>query len=433
VLEEQIERQVLPDGVHFEQSTGYQRYTVEIYLHYMMLAARNGLPVSAVVGERVQRMLDVLLALRRPDGGMPAIGDSDGGCLLPLVPRQPDDTRGLFATAAVLFGRADYAWAAGGLQPETLWLLGPGAVGCFAALSPAPPVESSRLFADGGYVVMRSGWQPDAHHLVFDAGPLGCPSSGAHGHADLLGVLVSPFGAPCVVDPGTHSYSVDPALRAHFRGSSAHSTVTVDGQEQAKPAGAFGWRQRPGGRLRGFLSTAAFDLADASHDAYRRLDDPVVHRRRVAFVKSPGYWVIADDLAGAAEHRIELRFQFAPLALAVNVDGWVRAGAPDGRGLLLRALGSQPLALRIEAGSAAPLEGWVSPDYGVREPAPLLVVSATARLPIRILTLLLPVADAAAPPRIEPVLDQDGTLLGLTLDGERAITFGADAFTIGSA
>src|SRR5437899_5892680 len=38
ILTDQLERQVLPDGVYFEQSTCYQRYTVETYLHFLLLA-----------------------------------------------------------------------------------------------------------------------------------------------------------------------------------------------------------------------------------------------------------------------------------------------------------------------------------------------------------------------------------------------------------
>jgi hypothetical protein len=432
ILEEQIHLQVLPDGVYFEQTTGYQRYTVEIYLHYLMLAARNNLAASAAACERVQRMLDVLLALRRPDGGMPAIGDADGGSLLPLVPRAPDDTRGVFGTAAVLFGRTDYAWAAGGLPPEALWLLGPSAATTFESLGAAPPREASRAFAEGGYVVMRSDWGCYAHHLVFDVGPLGCPTTAAHGHADLLSVQVSPFGEPWVVDPGTYAYAADSAFRDHFRGTRAHSTVDVDGQGQAQPSGPFGWRQRPAARLRRFVSTPAFDLADASHNAFRRLRDPIVHRRRVVFVKSPGYWVIADDLVGAEEHEIELRFQFAPRPLSATADGWVRASSSGGHGLLVRTFARRPLGVRIAQGSTSPIEGWVSPNYGQREPAPILIYSTTARLPLRILTLLLPVLDsAAAPPEVQPVLDQEGAPLGLVF-GERneTIRFGADAFTI---
>jgi hypothetical protein len=36
-------RQITADGVHFEQSTCYQRYTIDIYLHFLLLAARNGI------------------------------------------------------------------------------------------------------------------------------------------------------------------------------------------------------------------------------------------------------------------------------------------------------------------------------------------------------------------------------------------------------
>src|SRR5713101_8866728 len=82
----------------------------------------------------------------------------------------------------------------------------------------------SSLFADGGYVVMRSGWQRDAHHLIFDVGPLGCPLSGGHGHADLLSLQCSVFGEPVMVDPGTYCYQGERAWRDRFRGTAVHST-----------------------------------------------------------------------------------------------------------------------------------------------------------------------------------------------------------------
>src|SRR5262249_50375611 len=42
ILTRELERQVLADGVHFEQSTCYQRYTADIYLHWLILAAVAG-------------------------------------------------------------------------------------------------------------------------------------------------------------------------------------------------------------------------------------------------------------------------------------------------------------------------------------------------------------------------------------------------------
>ena len=207
ILVQESERQVHRDGVYFEQSTYYQRYTVEIYLHFLVLAARLGVPVPEAVAARVQAMLDFLLSVRRPDGSLPQIGDSDGGWILPFELRGADDVRGVFSTAAALFRRPDYAWAAGGPTLETFWLLGEDGLAAFAALEPAPPERrSSRVFHEGGYVVMRNGWAPDDHQLIFDVGPLGCPHSGGHGHADLLSVQCAAFGEPYLADAGTGSY-----------------------------------------------------------------------------------------------------------------------------------------------------------------------------------------------------------------------------------
>ena len=433
ILEAESETQILPDGVHFELATCYHRYTLEIYLHFLILAKRNGITVRAGLAERIERMLDFLLAVRSPDGSLPQIGDADGGHLLPLARRGPDDPRGIFCTAAAFFGRTDCAWAAAGRAPETTWLLGPGGIHAFDALVPTPPgASTSRLFGWGGYIVMRSGWGRDDHQLIFDVGPLGCPVSSGHGHADLLSIQCSLWGTPYLVDPGTYSYRSDLAWRDVFRGTAAHSTVLVDGEGQAMPAGPFGWQERPPARLVRWSSTDTMDLADAFHEAYARLPSPVRHRRRVIWVK-PRYWVLVDDLDGGAEHGIELRFQFAPLHVTLDPSLWARAQDSRGHGLLVRAFGPVALKAEVRAGELAPIEGWVSRDYGQREAAPVLIYSAVTRLPLRVATLLWPIEDGgAAPPDVSPLVDADGALVGLAVgDGGQTIAFGDEATECG--
>ncbi|MGZ4203619.1 MAG: alginate lyase family protein, partial [Thermoleophilaceae bacterium] len=396
ILAEQAERQILDDGVYFEQSTCYQRYTAEIYLHALILAARSGSAFPESVAERVQRLLDFLLWTAHPQGSMPMLGDADGGWLLPLARRASDDLRGLFSTAAAWFGRADYAKAAGGrVAPETLWLLGRDGLERFDRLAPAdPPGDPSRLFPKGGHVVMRDSWRPEAHRLLFDVAPLG---DFGHAHADLLAIELAAFGHPYVVDPGTFCYGASAAWRDHFRGTEAHSTITVDGLGQATPGGLFRWHGRPAVTLRRWEPSVAFDFADAEHDGYARLADPVLHRRRVLFVK-PRYWVIVDDVVGRAEHLIEHRLQFADLPVSVEGD-WTRVEGPGGHGLLVRVFAAEPLERQLGSGE-------LSPDYGRRLPAPLLVHSARRRLPLRLVTLLLPLEDASVPaPRVSASVD----------------------------
>jgi hypothetical protein len=404
VLEEQVERQVHPDGVYFEQSTRYQYYTVEIYLHYVLLAKRNRQPVAEPVQERLERMMEFLLHVRRPDGTMPQIGDTDGGWLLPLVRRESGDFRALFSTAAVLFENSQFAWAAGNLAAETLWLLGTSALQEWSALSPQPPrLMELHTFRDGGYVVMRNGWSDDSHHLIFDAGPLGCRVSGAHGHADLLSIQCSAWGESFLVDAGTCCYTADSKWRNYFRSSQAHSTVLVDGCSQAEPRGPFSWRSRPSARLRAYVQDSGLCLADAEHEAYEFLADGVTHRRRVVFVDSR-YWLLIDDLSGSEDHHIEVRFQLAPLPVEAEDDGWVRAYGNKGA-LLLKAFSAAPLDVEIHRGEMDPTAGWFSANYGQRTPAPAVSFSTTSRLPLRIGTIIFPLRDpAVAAPRISPLI-----------------------------
>ena len=419
ILLQQLPRQVLPDGVYFEQSTCYQRYTAEIYLHFLILAGRNGIDVPPDCAERLCLLLDNLLAVCRPDGSLPQIGDADGGRLMPLAHRAADDCRDVFAVAAALFKRADYAWAARGRAPEIAWLLGPAGCDSFDAVTPVPPSRPpSRLFPDGGWVVMQGGWQRYAHQLLFDVGPLGCQMSGGHGHADLLGIQCNPFGKALLLDPGTYCYTAHANWRDHFRGSAAHNTVVVDRQSQALPAEPFSWRkQRPRARLLEWRSGAAFDYADAVHDAYHRLRDPVTHRRRTMFVK-PHYWVVADDLEGTDVHQIDLLFQFGHACLSQARDGWIRAMTPDGCSLFIRSFAAMPLQSEIHEGDVEPIRGWISPDYGLRVQAPLLCYSTVIRLPLRIVTLLVPGdAEVVDPPDV--VASEANGNTWLVLDGGR--------------
>ncbi len=421
ILTREAERQILPDGVYMEQATCYQRYTAEIYLHFVILAARNDIRVPDPVSRRLELLLDSLLALRRPDGSLPQIGDADGGWLLPLEPRDPDDARGVFALAAAVMKRGDYAWASGGLAPEIPWLLGMDATRLFERLDPAPPAQSpSRLLPDGGYAVMRSDWGAAADQIVFDVGPLGCRVSGGHGHADLLSIQASFHGQPYLVDPGTFRYADDDGWRTHYRSTAAHSTIEIDQVGQAVPRGAFSWGSRPAAKLTSWTSTPTVDTAIAEHRAYLRLPDPVLHRRTVVLRKGR-YAVVVDDLEGAAEHRVALRFQFAPMSVTLDPSGWVRAGRGADRGLLLHAFASAPLKAAVHEGETDPKEGWISPAYGQQEPAPVLVYSVTTVLPMRVVTLLFPTDTlSAAPPVVSPLI-ADGRLRGLVLEDGRDI------------
>ena len=189
------------------------------------------------------------------------------------------------------------------------------------------------------------------------------------------------------------------------------------------PRGPFSWQARPSARLLRWVTTESLDVADAEHDAYARLADPVTHRRRVLWVK-PRYWIIIDDLGGAAIHDVELRFQFAPIDVTVDPALWARAHAASGPGLFIHPFATAPLTAEVITGRMSPAAGWISRDYGQRDPAPVLIYRATTRLPLRIATLLLPVEAGLPCPPAVALRDHQGQVIGLRFhDGAETVRF----------
>jgi hypothetical protein len=266
---------------------------------------------------------------------------------------------------------------------------------------------------------MGSGWERDAHQAIVDIGPLGCPVSSGHGHADLLSMQCTIFGEPCLLDSGTFTYAAESQWRDFFRSTAAHSTVMIDGVSQAESVGPFGWQRRPRVKLREWHSNAEFDFLDAEHDAYLSLPDPVVHRRRVIFVK-PAYWILVDDLSGASRHQVDLLFQFAPIKVTLGPHPWARAETAGGRVLWLSPFPAAPIQTAIKSGELSPPRGWVSSDYGLRNPAPMLIYSCAVALPWRIVTLLLPDRQGqATPPAVRPLYDDAGLPTGFAFERPR--------------
>jgi hypothetical protein len=421
ILREQLARQVRPDGVYFEQATHYHRYTTDFYIHVSVLGAANELPASPVVGLTLEALLEHLMYMTRPDGTTPFLGDDDGGQLVVLESRAPNDFRGALATGAVLFGRPDYAYVAGGPSQETLWLLGPESLRRFSDLGQRRPAGLSRRFREGGYFVMRDGWGRRANFAVVDCGPHGA-LSGGHAHADALAVELVAHGCPFLIDAGTYTYTGSLEERNFFRGTAAHNTVTVDGEDSSVPAGAFRWAHVARSQLAEWVSHPRFDYFEGAHDGYARLAAPAIHSRSVLFLKG-GYWVIRDRIESNGSHRVSVHFHCAP-GVTVEVDGdrdLVLAGAEGCGGSTLRIAGFARGLTLTRADEC------VSPSYGVRLPATVCVLTTEGEGRQEVVTFLLPGGSRLSARRAAEIDARRGRAFSLTADdGTDTLLVGAD-------
>ena len=394
VLLEQLARQVRPDGVYFEQASYYQRYTADFYTHFLLLARAAGEGVEAEVAPALAALCDHLMYLTLPDGTTPFYGDDDGGRLAPLDDRPPADFRATLATAAALLARPDYSHVAGPPTEETLWLCGEEGLKSLDTLGARPPGDASRAFPDGGYYVMRDGWARESTYVLLDCGPHGT-DNGGHAHADALSLVAAARGRTLLVDPGTYTYTGSREMRDYFRHTAAHNTLVVDDAPSSVADGPFSWAHAALCERREWLSRPRFDFFEGAHDGYRRLPDPVTHRRSVLFLKGD-YFVVRDRAEARARHRSELRFHFAPGA-APRAEGegrqsFVHLPADGAPGLDLHAHGGR--------GRWRKEEGWVSPCYGARVAAPVWVFEAEGEGPQDFVTVAVPCAEGAGGVRV---------------------------------
>lgn len=392
LLEREALRQIGEDGFYGELSSYYHAYTLELYLLALITARRTGHPLAPHVSARVAGLAETLAAFARPDGSLPLLADDDGGCAFTLSGLDYYDARDLLSLAAVTLDRADLLREAA--VDRATWIFGSAAVHDLARrAAPAPRIDDDRQRAwrDAGYVLQSMNGAHGSARLLFDGGGMGIAGAG-HAHADALQILLDVGGRPVLVDPGTSVYNRAPEWRGYFRGTRAHNTVSVDGADQSVSWGTFAWGRVAGVHLDAPAAGPGWQLARAAHDGYQRLAGSVRHDRAVLAI-APDYWLIADLLTGAGDHRFVWHYQFAAdMAVAFEDDGDVtRASASDGvvrAGLTLAS--SAPARARLVAGETAPLRGWVSSGYGERRPAPMLEAAVTAPAPVAGLTILRP-------------------------------------------
>lgn len=380
-LVREMDRQVLPDGVHFESSVSYHRLVAECFLSSAALCRRHGVDLPPPFHHRLEKMCEVVAGYTKPNGLAPQIGDGDDGRLHMLTGyghRDVRDHRHLLGLGAWYFNRAEWRAAAGPFWIEGLWF------GADARTGPTPAAASSGTiaFPAGGFYILRH----ERNYLLVNCNPPGTNGVGTHKHNDLLSVELHIGGEDILVDPGCFLYTSDPQAYNRFRSTRAHSTVTVDQAEQNRLIPGTLFCLHPDSRVQvlQWEPGGPVDRLVAEHDGYERLSHPVRHRREIFVDRLNETWQVIDRLTArddrALSHHLEWTWMFAPhCSLLPARSGW-HVVTP-----LQRLWFEGP---QVSSGGRAidPVphleEGLVAPQYGQAQPAPVLRWSWDGVLPV---------------------------------------------------
>jgi hypothetical protein len=378
---EELVRQTYDDGGSVEHCAHYHGLAAEMAAAYLLLLQANERPISPAIRTRIRRMLDLQSALCGTDGNAAQIGDSSDDSLFPL-----DGADGGNAAALREIGRAIFTPERASVgencsgRTRAWWLLGGRRAA--AAASSTDSTGQFTALNRGGIVVFSEN--DEASRCTFRLGPMsGTQYLPGHQHADALSVTATHGGVPFLVDAGTCTYRFrrpdakpeDVNWRAYFAGAQAHNGMVIEDDD---PFGRMRGDFRPADRLPEVStvgSCAGRDLAfyEARLSAHRHFPDwrrGVIHLRGVGFIV---YDSIQHLTSQAPAH---FAFQWAAHCEIDRASDWhvdVRA-----RGKALRLAWSAGLGSpAIVCGRLNPTNGWVSPAYGERLPAPQLLVPIT--------------------------------------------------------
>jgi len=244
------------------------------------------------------------------------------------------------------------------------------------------------VFPDGGYGVLRSSWEEggEARWAMFDFGPHG------RGGVRLLSLDLAAFGQPLITMPGRYRYHTQDDSRSLFVSTAFQNTVSIDGRNQKiNPERALA-RAKTEGELK---------VLQAWHDGYSYLLEEtgetasggkIVHERQLVAVRD-AFWVVVDLVRipqGDRGFTFAQNWHFEPTALRE----WREAGQ-----FLTEFTRGNVLIVPV-AGEGSPVvkEGWHSPKYGVRHPAPWLVYQHEGTEEWFLVTLMVPYQGVEPPP-----------------------------------
>ena len=369
-LTQHMQKDVLPDGAHSEFTPGYHSVVMGQFARIAQMCKLNGYEVPGLL-ERHEKMYDWLMHISKPDHTAPSIGDARNAKL-------END----MATGALLYNRSDlrYLGSESG-SPSWVWTFGADAFEKYSEIPAVKPGFTSTMTQNSKYLVMRTGWEKNDSYLLFGNVPWG----GGHSHNDRLSLMIY-AGQNLLVDPGIYDYD-QPLASTYFRTGNAHNVLLVDGKEQPKfDPQVLAWQS---------TSLADFGAGMIEGDGIRQ-------ERSVLFVK-PGYWVVVDHVTGEGEYEVKRLFHF-PIGEAKFEGRSASTAFAAGTNLQVQSADDS----RLEAG-----KGWAVTGAAKAEESPVAVFVSRGQLPMTLVTVLTPFADARALPKVERISPQDSPVAQL--------------------
>jgi len=335
-LEEEMEYQVYNDGVDYELSISYHRYVFELFLWAAYVLKINKVDLSNEFWLKLGKMMNFVLAIIKPNGLAPQIGDSDDSRLHLIWENYFSWEKRNYNSLIKLFSLVS------GKQLENY------------------PLNSQSFSQSGFYLFKDNGF------YLITGRHKGCYGKGGnHTHNDMLSFEFSILNEDLIIDPGTYVYTPDYKERNRFRSTQAHNVALIDNQEQNSLAqDPFYFEQRAQMKVIKKEEQKGFILFEAEHDGYRYLKQPVIYQRSFLWHKQNKSLLITDKFIGKGHHELEWNFHLAP-----DIKIWMKDNPKQNREIILVGKKNSFIFTAPKDLNCAIIEDETSPSYGIKIPS----------------------------------------------------------------
>jgi hypothetical protein len=349
-VQREILLQTYPDGGDREASTGYHVLVAQMGLHSLLVQQRCRGAIDPKFEARLSLMFEWIAALADDAGKLPHLGDCDNGRVELLL----DDIARVERNSLCV-----------------------GSLSKLASSVLHMPMKRDRtdvkLLPGSGIAVIRSG----EASIVFSAMPNGLGGKGSHTHCDKLSIVFRLGGNEVFCDSGSRCYTRSAELRNLDRSTQAHNTVMIDQADQ-NTLGTELFRLGNEAQVSPIALLEGGKAVQASHQGYSRWN--IEHLRTVEL--HPASLQIVDEVSGANQHSLELRFILGPEWLVypeIMTGTRVTCIVKGPRQLRLRCEAESPMALSV-------MPAQISREYGAVLATTGIRIQTTASLPAKVQT-----------------------------------------------
>ncbi|MPQ44079.1 alginate lyase family protein [Clostridium tarantellae] len=303
-LTEQIEFQVMDDGMQWEQSPMYLNEVLHCYLDSIIIANKNNLSLPKIIIEKTKKLAYSDLYMAKPNHCQVCQSDSDD-----------TDLRDILTKAAYIFKDSELKFGAYSLIDfESIWDLGFDSIEQYKKIQASKPKYTSYAFNDSGNYYMRSGWKEKDNYMYFHCGTLGS----GHGHADLLHISIFGNGEDYLIDPGRYTYIEGNEYREYFKSCIAHNTILIDNIEFTVLNGSWGYKKAAMPIKYPFICKDNIDYIEGAHLGYMDLEKGgVFTNRKIIYIK-PSIWIVVDEFYGKGIHNYKQYYHFSNNNIALE-------------------------------------------------------------------------------------------------------------------